>query len=810
MPPTPFIDAVERHFKEAHNVVVHAPTGAGKSTTLPFHLLHDATPERKILLVQPRQVAARAVASRIAHLYGCRVGQDVGYHVRFDRKASEQTRLLVVTTGIALQYIQSDPFLDGWEVLLLDEFHERSVDLDLLVAFARESQRALREDLRIGALSATMDIERAQDFLDARLVQAQGRSFPIEMHYAKRTILAPWSERGWERAWAQFIVDALGRGQGDLLAFLPGVGEILRVSSALENALAAQSIRLVHLYGSMRAHEQDAALETSNQRRVVLSTNVAETSLTVPGIDTVVDFGWVRRARMHPGLVVNRIMLERVSRASADQRAGRAGRLRPGTAFRAWTDADHRRLDAHEVPEILRVDAAVALMHILKWQGSHVEDFAWFEPPTEPNLHAALALMHDLHFMQDGTITELGRAAAALPLHPRLSAVVLATLHGPLEARAQTLAALLADTDFPRGFFLGKLGAESDVDHILDQLHRNVQVPKTQRVSDIVSMISRSCTHTNIGLKTKPVAHLSTALLYGFKDRLAQRRSPKSKRGLLTTGVGVRLAEDSTVVHSPFFIVLDVDARPGDDMLARAAVGLTEAQIPSEWIQTEDIYRFSEEHARVEARRIRTIGAIVLDEKPLPRADKARTARTLTAAAMAHQESLLAKDAQAQQWLMRYALAHRYMPERYDALGDDFWTQVWGMACADAHSFDDLRKRSLVEFFRVVIGWNHAQALDDLLPLRMTVPSGRQHKVEYTENGPVLAVRIQEMFGATRTPRILDGRLPVTLHLLAPNFRPQQITDDLEGFWRNTYPEIRKELRARYAKHAWPENPMEQ
>lgn len=805
MPQAPFIDAVLKHFSDGQNVVVHAPTGAGKSTTLPFHLLAQTAQDQKILLVQPRQVAARAVAAHIAQLCGCKVGEDVGYHVRFDRKASDKTRLLVVTIGIALQYIQADPFLENWHILLLDEFHERSMDLDLLVAFARESQQELREDLRIGALSATLDVARAQEFLDAQIVQAQGRSFPIEMHYAKRTLPPPWSERGWERAWAQWVLDALDQGEGDALVFLPGVGEILRVSSALEGALAARNIRLVHLHGSMRAHEQDAALLPSKQRRVVLSTNVAETSLTVPGIDTVVDFGWVRRARVHPGLGVNRILLERVSRASADQRAGRAGRLRPGTAFRAWTDADHRRLDAHEVPEILRVDAADAVMHVLKWQGSNVEGFEWFQTPNPQNLNAALALMHDLDLMAEGAITDLGRAAAELPLHPRLAVVVLAALGGPVEKRAQLLAALLSDTDYPRGFFLGKIGAESDIDAVLDQLERKDFSPLTRRIPDIVSTIARACTRTSVRAYEHPSNKLSVALLYGFRDRLAQRRAAKSPRGLLTTGIGVRLAEESTVVASPFFVVLDLDARQGDDMLARAAVGLNEGDIPKDWIEIEDVYRFSHEHERVEARRIRRVGAIVLDEKTQPRADKQKTLETLMQAAKAHQDSLLAQDVDAHQWLMRYNLAHEHLNEQFPALNDEFWQQVWTMACADAHSFDELRKQRFSDHFRHAIGWHQAQALDELLPLRLTVPSGRQHKIDYTENGPVLAVRIQEMFGATETPRILNGRLLVTLHLLAPNFRPQQITDDLAGFWRNTYPEVRKELRARYPKHAWPE-----
>lgn len=789
-------------------MVVHAPTGAGKSTTLPLQLLRDEVVQGGILLVQPRQVAARAVAARIAHLYGCKVGEEVGYQVRFDRRAGDKTKLLVVTSGIALQLIQADPSLETWGTLLLDEFHERSVDLDLLIAYARESQLALRDDLRIGVLSATLDVESAQEFLDASVVEAKGRSFPLTIHYQNRTLPPPWSAYGWENPWADLIRQGLAEGSGDVLAFLPGVGEIRRVSSALEARLSGQNIRVVHLYGSMRASEQDAVLQEGNQRRVVLATNVAETSLTVPGIDTVVDFGWVRRARVHAGLGVNRVMLERVSRASADQRAGRAGRLRPGTVLRAWTDADHRRLDANEVPEVARVDAADVVMSILRWQGRNVESFEWFQAPEPSNLHAALELVESLGFMHEDAITEAGHAAARLPLHPRLSKLVLVTLHGALQERAQLLAALLSETQFPRGFELGRPGSESDIEYTLSRLERGDSFPDARRVHNVARVLARSCTRTSVRMMDRPVTHIATALLYAFPDRLAQRREETGPRALLANGVGVVLDKNSTVARSPFFVALELDARRRDEIIARAAVGMTLKQVPTSWIEEAEVYRFSDENERVEARRVRRIGAIVLDERPLPRADAMKSSAVLMDAAKQEPERHWANDKGALQWLQRYNFAHTHMSERFPALDDAFWQKVWEMACANARSFADLQRQRFADHFRSAVGWSTAQALDDLLPLRVRVPSGKEHSIDYTEHGPVLAVRIQEMFGSTHTPRLLDGRVPITLHLLAPNYRPQQVTDDLEGFWTNTYPEIRKELRARYSKHAWPEDPL--
>lgn len=805
-----FVHEVAARFAAGRNVVLHAPTGAGKSTLLPLQLLQQGPPSTRILLVQPRQVAARAVAARIADLYGCELGQEVGYQVRFDRKASAQTRLLVVTDGIALQLIQADPLMEQTTILLLDEFHERSTQLDLLLAFARESQLALREDLRIGVLSATLAVDAVQSFLDAELVQATGRSFPLEIEYLKASLPKPWSVRHWERSYAGLIVDAFEGGSGDLLAFLPGVGEILRVSEALEAPLRAAGGDVFHLYGSMSSAAQDAVLGLGQRRRVVLATNVAETSLTVPGIDTVVDFGWVRRARVHPGLQVNRVVMERVSQASADQRAGRAGRLRAGRVFRAWSESDHRRLDREEAPEVQRVDPAGLAMEVLRWQGRDVPRFGWFEAPDPTSLKASLALLERLEFTEEGVLTSLGRAASSLPLHPRLSRMVLASRGTGFQQEAVALAAMLSETDFPRGFDLGTPGAESDIEMSLSLVMRGKGGPAFRGVTRVIRALERALDRRCAQGDEAPSArHLVAALLLAFPDRLAQRREEGGAKALLSSGTGIVLDARSTVVRSPYFVVLELDPRPGNELIATAAVGLTEDQLPEGMIEHEDVYRFSSTDERVEARRQRRIGAIVLSERPLRASDALRVTEILAKEAMQDPERHYRDDAAAVQWLKRYAFAEKHAPEAFPPLDETFWSDVFLHACEGQRSFDSLKQQRFREHFQNVVGWDRARALDRLAPEKLEVPSGSLIHVDYTENGPVLAVRLQEMFGCADTPHLLDGRVPVTLHLLAPNYRPQQVTSDLSGFWERTYPEVRKELRARYPKHAWPENPRE-
>lgn len=798
-----FVEEVASAFAAGENVVLHAPTGAGKSTLLPLHLLQHT--DARILLIQPRQVAARAVAQRIASLFGCGLGEEVGYQVRFDRRASAKTRLLVVTDGVALQLIQADPLLEGWDILLLDEFHERSVQLDLVLAFARESQLALRDDLRIAALSATLDVERVEAFLSARVLRTEGRSYPLRIEFPKSSLPTPWSQRDWERSYIRLIERSWEEGSGDVLVFMPGVGEIQRIIDGLTLSAPLRGVPCFALHGSLTAEEQDRALQSSDTRRIIVATNVAETSLTVPGVDTVVDSGWVRRVRIQRSTGMNRLLLERVSQASADQRAGRAGRVRAGVVFRAWSEADHRRLDAEEVAEILRVDGAEACLEVLRWQGRDVANFSWFEAPHAAQLAQADTLFEALGITEQGVLTTMGRDIASLPLHPRLAALLSAAWGGPDVERALALSVLLSETDFPRDFSLGRLGDESDIDAALQALQHGSSVPALRSAKRAWSRLQRRLERE--GLRSGKGLPLASALLCAFPDRVGMRRTPNESQALLSSGMGATLARTSTVVRSRFFVALTMDQR-SDEPMVSAAIGLSESDFPPEMVHRRVVLRFSEEGERVEAREQRYFGALILDERTTKARDMLEVSRVLAVHAKPRLDEFLQGDEAAARWLDRYRFARTHLPDTFPALDDTVWDALLMTACSGARSFQDLRSLRWLELLRGIVGWGLSQKLDELVPETLEVPSGSRIRLEYREEGPVLAVRLQEMFGCADTPRILEGRVPVVLHLLAPNYRPQQVTEDLAGFWERTYSEVRKELRARYPKHAWPEDPL--
>lgn len=804
----PFVEEVLSTFQAGENVVLHAPTGAGKSTLLPLALLQSSAVEGRILLVQPRQLAARAVARRVAELYGCALGEEVGYQVRFDKKASAKTRLLVVTDGIALQLLQRDPSLEGYSVVLLDEFHERSTNLDLLLAFARESQLALREDLRIGVLSATLEVERVRDFLAATSVDATVRRFHLEHRYADSALPKFWSTQGWERAWARWIEAGVRETTGDVLVFLPGVGEIQALTQALEGFALREQLQILQLYGAMPADAQLEVLSPGARRRIVLSTNVAETSLTVPGVDVVMDSGWVRRARLSPSTGLNRLLLERVSRASAEQRAGRAGRLRDGVAYRAWTSFEHDRLDAAETPEIQRVDVGSALMEVLRWQGRDVEGFSWFESPSAAQVGSSLSLLSLLGLVREGAITDAGKRVARLPLHPRLGVLMEEARRLGCVSEAAKVAALLDDSDFPRGFPSARAGEGSDLEHLIALLGGRSSDPRLSRVRRVAAQLERL-----VGESTaRPGgSRLVQALASAFPDRIARRRAPGESRAVMAKGSGLVLDERSSVRREEFFIALHLDAsRPGE-LRCDVAVGIALDELPPALLRDEERYRFDEASGRVEGVRQRLAGALVLEEKPLPKLDRARCAAVLREVVLRDPKRWLGlDDAAVQQWLARWRLVAELAPEEELPEPDDaFFAQLAEAAVVGRRSIAELRSQNMLELMQSVLGWHNSQRIEALAPAKLQVPSGSSIAIDYAADGnPALAVRLQEMFGCVQTPRILKGRLPLVLHLLAPNYRPQQVTEDLAGFWERTYPEVRKELRARYPKHAWPDDPL--
>ena len=691
-----------------------------------------------MILLQPRRVAARSIARRIAEERGWTLGREVGWHIRFDKHATRETRLLVVTEGILTARLQQDPLLSDFTTIVLDEFHERSIHADLGIALARQAFLA-RDDLRIVVMSATLDVEPVARFLGgAPVVNVPGALHPLTIEYSA----------------AEPIADAarsvLPRTAGQILCFLPGAREIDRARSDLAPFAAASGVEVVPLHGSLDGDAQDAAIAASRARRIILATNIAETSLTVPGVSAVIDTGQVKVARYDADRGVDSLTLERVTMDSADQRAGRAARLGPGLVRRLWDVRD--RLRTHREAEIARVDLAGPVLDLLAW-GADPLSFDWFETPPRDKVDSALRLLHRLGAIDaqagPARITRLGRQLQRIPLHPRLARILI-------DGRGSVEAAAACAT----------LSGAPQTSAELERIGRHALAGETSaHISD---------------------EELRHAVFTGYADRLAKRRPGSHDRFLLASGHGASLAREAGDVDAEYVVALDVLASQRDgnsEARIRAA-----SRVERDWIQPTGAsieHRFDRESGRVRASRIERYDEIVLNETPV-QVDAAAASALLGDAWLGREH-----DAATTQLLRRL---------RFAALDIDV-AGMAGQAAASARHIDEIDLEAHLPF-------EVKRALADRAPGSIVVPSGRSMTLDYAEDGSVsAAVKLQELFGLAESPTVGTARVPVTFHLLAPNGRPVQTTRDLRSFWARTYPEVRKELRGRYPKHPWPEDP---
>ena len=727
--------------------MLSASPGAGKTTRIPPALI-DAGP---VILLQPRRLAARAVARRIAVERRWTIGREVGWQIRFERRFSRETRLLVVTEGILTARLQQDPLLSEFATIILDEFHERSIHADLGLALARQTWRA-REDLRLVVMSATLDIEPVAAFLgDAAVIQVPGASHPLTIEHAD----------------GESVADAasgmLGRTAGQVLCFLPGAREIERARTELSGLAASKGVELVALHGSLDGDAQDAAIAAVERRRIVLATNIAETSLTVPGVTAVVDTGLVKVARYDAERGIDSLTLERVTTDSADQRAGRAARQGSGIVRRLW-DA-RARLRTHREPEIARVDLAGPVLDVLAWGASPLS-FEWFEPPSDDRVQAALRLLERLGAIdKEAHISTLGRQLQRIPLHPRLARILI---DGRGATEVAMICAQLGSGATGAG---GAIGARG--------------VPGAAEVAQELRRIASGA------IEGKVAAHISDeelrhAIFTGYADRLAKRRANARERFVLATGHGAVLARECDVGDAEYIVALDLVAAERD-RISEARIRAA-SPVDAAWIQaasTEVEHRFDTTSGRVRASRVERYDAIVLNETPVP-VDSAVAAQMLGDAwlALGHDEAttrLIRRLRFAGSNVDLAALAHA--------------------AAAAARTIDDIDIEAHLPF-------DVKRTLAERAPDSILVPSGRSTRLEYGDDGSVSAsVKLQELFGLAASPIIGPARVPVTFHLLAPNGRPVQTTRDLRSFWERTYPEVRKELRGRYPKHPWPDDP---
>ena len=810
--------------------MLRAPTGAGKTTRVPPALLDAGIAGRgRIVMLEPRRLAARAAARRIAFERGVELGREVGYHVRFERKASAATRILVVTEGLLVRMLQDDPYLEGIGAVIFDEFHERSLHTDLALALVRKVQREARGDLKLVVMSATIATADVAAWLGAPVIESEGRLHTVDVRYAERS-----DPRAIAEQCALGIGRALEATEGDVLAFLPGVGEIRRTRERIEELARRRDVMLCELYGDLPAEEQDRVLQRAARRKIVLATNVAETSVTIEGITAVVDSGWARIVRYDSGVGLDRLELTRIARASADQRAGRAGRTAPGICLRMWSEGEQRSLGAHEEPEIARVDLAAPILQLFDFGERDPHTFPWFETPPAAAIERGLELLRAIGATENALLTPIGRELARLPVHPRLGRLLIEGRELGCLPAAALAGALLSERDpFLRsrapGARASRHRSDSDVFDRVRALDLFAHSGRTEseagalnpsaarfalRASEeLQRLVARVSDGEQLDAQASEPEFLR-ALLAAYADRVVRRRDDESERGVLVGGRGVRLAEESAVHDGELYVAVDLDAgRAGEhaEALVRQA-----SRIEREWLapalitHSTDI-AFDAASKRVVAWKRTRYLDLVLDEAPFaPPADEA-TARVLAAAASGDLERALAlREEPIASFLARVRFLRRVMPELgVPALDEPELVLQLPELCLGARSFAELEQLDLVQ--RLSASWTHAQrqALAREAPEHITVPTGSTIRLAYEDGrAPVLAVRIQEIFGMAQTPRIAGGRVKIVLHLLAPNYRPQQVTDDLASFWKNAYFEVRKDLRTRYPKHSWPEDPL--
>jgi ATP-dependent helicase HrpB len=838
LPIDPLIPRLVEALTTANAVVLTAAPGAGKSTRVPPALAKHLP--GSVLLLQPRRLAATSLAKRIAAEQGWRLGSEVGYRVRFERKGDANTKLWVMTEGTLTRQFASDPYLEGVSAVVLDEFHERSLHTDLALAYLRDLQ-SIRDDFKLVVMSATMDAAPVAAYLGgAPILDAPGTTHPVAVRHWMQGDQLPLPERV-----ASAVMDAtLDPDCGDILVFLPGMGEI----RATERALAAKPLgerEVLPLHGSLPADDQDRALNPGNRPRVVLSTNVAETSVTIPGVRTVIDSGLARIMHHDPATGVDELRLESISRFSATQRAGRAGRTAPGRCWRLWTPTFEARMPQATPPELRRSDLSGLLLALKRLGYADSRRFPWFEAPEPARLDSAEALLHSLGATPSlfAPLTELGERLVGLPLPPRLGVMLHHAARAQTLQSGATLAALCAERDIrvpPRPSDPPADPAPCDA---LDRMERLAEAERlrfaphlrdrgtdangarqvAQARADLLRAWQGASGGWSVGGREREATpdELCRLLLAAFPDRVAKRSASDPNRATMLGGVSLEIDRGSALFsdrgqnRGPLLLAIEVQEiqRSGKTLVVvRQAAEISEADLASspDGIQRRTDLFFDESRERVVERIRWCYRDLAIREAAGEPSDAEAASRHLIASIAPRLRAIISEDEATARWLTRVAWLARQMPDlNLPVIDDALLTEVMAECASGCLSLADVRARKPIDWLQAKLDARQAQALDEHAPDTIEVPSGSHIRIQYQDDGPpILAVRLQEMFGCTATPRLAGGRVPVLLHLLAPNYRPEQITTDLASFWANTYALVRKDLRCRYPKHSWPDDPL--
>jgi ATP-dependent helicase HrpB len=805
LPVTDIISQVKASLNQQNTLIVNAPPGAGKSTVLPLTLLDELwLAGKKILMLEPRRLAAKTIAYRMSDLWGDTVGATIGYRIRFENRITDATRIEVVTEGILTRMIHSDNELKDVGLVIFDEFHERSIHADVAMALCREAQQVLRPDLRIMIMSATLNMPQLTALLNAPVAVSEGKQYPVEVLYTGGN-----DERLLPEMTARTVIKATREHDGDALVFLPGEGEIRKCAEILKHELRDFAIH--PLYGVLPQNEQYKAIvpNKNGKRKIVLATSIAETSLTIEGVKIVVDTGFGRISRFDPKSGLSRLETVQISKDSADQRAGRAGRLSAGVCYRMWTKATHERLAEHRIPEIMEADLASLVLDMSVWGVTDLLQLTWLSPPPKSHILQATETLNQIGVLEKGKITEHGKQIHQLACHPRIAHMLLMATTLAAKQLTTDIAAILEERD--------PLPKDSGIDLNLriEALRRgranNALGNRFTRIEKVAESYRRLL---GIEVDNGSVDTYETGLLlaYAYPERIAFARRGNNGQFQLANGKYAVTGHRDELSDEPWLAVAHIDMRDGLGKIFMASPLNPKDLLPM--VKEQEVITWDTRKGGLIATKDLRIGSIVLQSKPLPAPSSEHLAEAISNAIRSEGEALLNFDEHMQQLQHRINSLRKWNPEQKwpevttaALLADNEW---WlGPYLTNIKKPDDLQKINLSQTLLHALDWELQQQLDKLAPSKISVPSGSMIGIQYLPYGevPILSVRLQEVFGMADTPKINDGQTPLVLHLLSPGFKPVQVTSDLNSFWNNTYFEVKSELKRRYPKHAWPDDP---
>ncbi len=806
LPVADIINEVKQHLSENNTLIVNAPPGAGKSTLLPLTLLDEAWLKgKKIIMLEPRRLAARSIATRMAELWGDNVGDTIGYRIRFENRISDKTRIEVVTEGILTRMLHSDNALEHVGLVIFDEFHERSLFADVAMALCREAQQILRPDLRMMIMSATLDMPQLTALLKCPVAISEGKQYPVEVKYVgdQDPFLLPETT-------AHTIVKAVKENPGDVLVFLPGEGEIKKCAELLKGRLTDFAIH--PLYGQLPQKEQIAAImpNRNGKRKVVLATSIAETSLTIEGIKIVIDTGFARVSRFDPKSGLSRLETVSITKDSANQRAGRAGRLSAGVCYRMWTKATHERLSEHRTPEIMDADLAALVLDMAKWGISHIEQLTWLTPPPKASISQAIDVLTSLNAIDTKRkITEHGIDIHQLPCHPRIAHMLLKAKQDRAIPLAADIAAVLEERDpLPKDSGI-------DINLRIEALRRGRQNNSLgNRFARIEKVAESYRRMLDAKIDNGPVDDYETGLLlaYTYPERIAFARPGNNAQFQLANGKIATAGHRDNLANEPWLAVAHIDTRDGLGKIFMASPLNPKDLLPM--VKEVEVIQWDTRKGGLIASKDLRIGSIVLQSKPIAAPSEKHLIEAISNAIKNEGESLLNFDddfKQLQNRILSVCKWNGFKDWPNVSIGDLLLHNLdWlGFYLPKVKKPEDLKKINVSEALYTYLSWEQQQELERQAPAKIKVPSGSSIAIEYFANAetPVLSVRLQEVFGMADTPKVNDGKVALVMHLLSPGFKPVQVTSDLRSFWDNTYFEVKKELKRRYPKHAWPDEP---